>query len=108
MNYFRLCTKAVMRTLKYFDGHARRRLRAIIVRQKKRPRHLFRHLLRRGVSRNSAWKTAYSRRGTWWQSRSGGMNRAYPNPWFKDRLESFEKLWYRERYDWRPLRGIST
>jgi group II intron reverse transcriptase/maturase len=108
MNYFRLCTKAVTRTLKYFDGHMRRRLRAIIVRQKKRPRHLFRHLLRRGVSRKSAWKTAYSRRGTWWQSCSGGMNRAYPNPWFEGRLESLKKLWYRTRYDWRPLWGIST
>ncbi len=108
MNYFRLCTKAVTRTLKYFDGHVRRRLRAIIVRQKKRPRHLFRHLLRRGISRGSAWKTAYSRRGVWWQSRSGGMNRAYPNPWFKGRLESLERLWYRTRYDWRPLWGMSS
>lgn len=108
MNYFQLCTKAVTRTLKYFDAHVRRRLRAIIVRQKKRPRHLFRHLQRRGVSRGSAWKTAFSRRGVWWQSRSAGMNRGYSNSWFDDRLKSLEQLWCQQRYDWRPLRGIPT
>lgn len=110
MNYFKLCTRVTLRTLKYSDAHIRRRLRAIIVRQKKNPKHLFRHLLRRGTHRGRAWKTAYSRRGVWWQSRSGGMNTGYPNSWFADRLESLEKLYYQTRFDWGKvlLRGISS
>lgn len=102
MGYFRLCTKHALRTLRNLSAHIRRRLRAIIVRQQKRPRYLFRHLLGRGVSRASAWKTAFSRRGIWWQSKSAGMNRAYPNAWFALRLPSLEDLWYQNHYDWRP------
>lgn len=102
MGYFRLCTQHAMRTLRYFDGHIRRRLRAILVRQKKRPRHLFRHLLSRGVSRASAWKAAFGRRGTWWQSRSNGMHQGYPNDWFALRVAPLDQLWKQTRYDWRP------
>lgn len=102
--YFRLTTREVLRTLRYFDAHVRRRLRAILVRQKKRPRYLFRHLVRqRGVSRASAWRTAFSRRGIWWKSRSGGMHTAYPNSWFAARLVSLEQLWHETHHDWRPL-----
>lgn len=101
IGYFRLCSKAVRRTLHYFDGHIRRRLRAIIVRQKKRPRHLFNHLVKRGVSRGSARRSAFSRRGIWWKSRSYGMNKAYPNAWFAGRLESLGELWHQKRHDWR-------
>jgi RNA-directed DNA polymerase len=108
MGYFRLVTADVLRTLKYFDGHIRRRLRAIIVCQKKRPRHLFRHLVARGLGRSSAWRTAFSRRGIWWQSRSGGMNKAYPNRWFDCRLRSLVDLWRERHFDWRPLTGISS
>ena len=37
MAYFRLCTEEGVERLRVFDAHIRRRLRAIIVRQKKRP-----------------------------------------------------------------------
>lgn len=108
MGYFRLCTKDVARTLRNLDGHVRRRLRAILVRQKsKKSRFLFRHLVERGVSRASAGRTAYSRRGIWWQSRSGGMHTAYPNSWFESRVVSLNALWRKTRYDWRPLWGTS-
>lgn len=108
MNYFRLCTKAVLRTLRYFDGHVRRRLRAIIVKQKKRPRHLFRELRRRHVSPASAAKTAYSSRGLWWMSRSTGMNRGYSNAWFSQRLTSLVTLWEDTHYDWRAHHGMAS
>lgn len=106
MGYFRLCTADVLRTLKYFDGHIRRRLRAIMVRQKKRPRFLYRHLIARGVSRGSAARSAFSRRGLWWQSRSGGVQKAYPNHWFGSRVPPLETLWQKSHYDWRPDPGI--
>lgn len=108
MNYFRLCTKQVLRTLRYFDGHVRRRLRAIIVKQKKRPRHLFRELRRRHVSSASAATTAYSCRGVWWMSRSAGMNRGYSNAWFARSVTPLVTLWDDTHYDWGTLHGISS
>lgn len=103
MGYFRLCTCEIRETLHYFDGHVRRRIRAIIVKQKKRSRHLYRHLCRHGAGSGSAWKAAYSRRGIWWKSRSHGMNTVHDNDWFAERLVSLERLWHHRRYDWRPL-----
>ncbi|MEX0688859.1 MAG: group II intron maturase-specific domain-containing protein [Pirellulales bacterium] len=47
--YFRICTEENVYRLLRWDGHIRRRLRAILVRQKKRPRHLCRHLQQRGA-----------------------------------------------------------
>ena len=51
MSHFRLCTPEAVEDLGAIDAHVRRRIRAIIVRQKKRQRFLFRHLRARGVSR---------------------------------------------------------
>jgi len=94
MGFFYPCTWEVLRTLKYFDGHIRRRLRAVVIRHKKRPRHLFRHLLKLGVPRAPAAKTAFSRRGTWWQSRSHGLHLGYGLARFaKLGLLSLETLW---------------
>jgi RNA-directed DNA polymerase len=105
MGYFRLCTREVCATLHYFDGHVRRRIRAIIVKQKKHSRHLYRHLRRHGAGYGSAHSAAYSRRGIWWKSRSHGMNTVHDTDWFAERLVSLERLWHQKRYDWRPLWG---
>ena len=67
----------------------------MIVRQKKRPRHLYRHLLARGVPGGLAAKTAFQRRGIWHRSVSYGMHKAYPNAWFADRLMSLKEEWQR-------------
>lgn len=108
MGYFRLVTGDALRTLRTIDAHIRRRLRAIIVRQKKRPRHLFRHLVEHGVSRGSAARAAFSRRGIWWISRSSGMHTAYPNAWFAARLPTLADRWRQTHHDWRPqLTGTS-
>jgi group II intron reverse transcriptase/maturase len=93
--YFRLCTKAGLRSFGNFDAHIRRRLRALIIRQKKRPRHLFRFLLARGVSRGSAAKTAFQRSGIWRRSISRGIHIAFPNVWFAERLVSLLAEWER-------------
>ena len=93
--YFRLCGEQGAAIFKRFDAHIRRRIRAIIVHQKKRPRFLLRHLLRRGVSLSAAHSTAYSRRGIWHQSNRRGMTTAYRNVWFRDRLVSLWSEWRR-------------
>ena len=95
--YFgRLCTPSGVGCFKAYDSHIRRRLRAIIVRQKRRPRYLFRHLLRRGVRRKHAVVTAFSQRRAWSQSITMGMHRAYPNAWFESRVYTLWHEWQRK------------
>jgi group II intron reverse transcriptase/maturase len=92
--YFRLVTEAGSRLFKRFDAHIRRRIRAIIVRQKKRDRFLARHLKSCGVSHRAAAQSAYCSRGPWWKSNSAGMTQAYPNTWFHaGRLVSLWTCW---------------
>jgi group II intron reverse transcriptase/maturase len=94
MAHFRLCTEeANERAFHALDAHCRRRLRAIIVRQKKRRRYLRRHLLKRGVSWRAATGAAYRCRGAWRASNHPGMTRGYPNAWFKPRLASLKERW---------------
>src|ERR1035438_7736555 len=45
--YFRICDAEGTRSWKEIDAHVRRRIRAIVIRQQKRPRFLFRHLDRK-------------------------------------------------------------
>lgn len=68
------------------EGHIRRRLRARIVDQQKRRRHLYKKLVKRGVSRGHAAKTAQSNRGRWALSWTKALHKAYPNRWFTDVL----------------------
>jgi group II intron reverse transcriptase/maturase len=93
MGYFRICTEGSQSLFKRFDAHIRRRIRALIVRQRKRPRHLYRHLVQRGVSVRSASAAAYDRRRTWWKSNARGVTQAYPNVWFAGRLKSLWGTW---------------
>jgi group II intron reverse transcriptase/maturase len=91
--YFRICTEESEFLFRRFDAHIRRRLRAIIVRQKKRPRYLFRHLLQCDVSLGAAAQAAYCRRGVWYKSNTRGLTQAYPNAWFHERLVSLWTSW---------------
>lgn len=93
IGYFRLCTEDQLRPLHKFDAHIRRRIRAIIIRQKKRPRHLYRHLIACGVSPRSAAHTAYQRTGVWRRSISSGIHKAYPNAWFAAQLMVLTNGW---------------
>ena len=91
--YFRICTEAGAMIFEGLDARIRRRLRAIIIRQKKRPRYLFRHLLARGVPMGPASKAAFSRCGHWRRSAMFGIHKAYPNAWFAERLVSLKETW---------------
>ena len=92
--YFRLCTKEGAKLFKRYDAHIRRRMRAIIVRQRGRQRYLYRHLVSRGVSRRAAARTAWRSCGTWKKSNLPGMTRAYGNAWFHARLVGLWQRWY--------------
>jgi len=91
--YFRLCTGEGAQIFQRYDAHIRRRIRVIIVRQKKRPRHLYRHLISRSVSGKAAARTAWRSCGPWKKSNLPGMTRGYPNAWFYARLVSLWSSW---------------
>ena len=95
MAHYRLCTPDATRRLDAFDAHIRRRIRAIIVRQKKRQRFLFRHLLAKGASRKAAAGAAYCGRGAWNRSNRPALTRAYPPSWFTGRLVALKDRWQR-------------
>lgn len=69
--------------LRNIEAHVKRRLRARIVDQQKRRRHLFKKLIKRGVSRGLA-KTVFSNKGRWVLSNTFALTRAYSAQWFID------------------------
>ena len=72
--------------LKKIEAHIRRRLRARIVRQQKRKRHLYHKLIKLGVNKRMAKKTAYSNCKTWVLSHTRALEQAYSVEWFTDRM----------------------
>ncbi|MGH9327092.1 MAG: group II intron reverse transcriptase/maturase [Terriglobia bacterium] len=94
MGYFRICTEEGASEFRPFDAHLRRRLRAIIIHQKKRGRFLYRHLVKQGATPRQAAQTAYSRRGIWSRSKSPGMHKAYRNAWFVPHWTTLYDLWW--------------
>lgn len=93
LGYYRRCTREALAQFQRADAHVRRRIRAVVVRQKKRRRFLYRHLRRQGASHRAARNSAFNRRGTWHSSRTSGMHRVYSNAWFADRLYSLGVSW---------------
>lgn len=93
ISHFRLCTPEAVQGLGALDAHIRRRVRAIIVRQKKRPRFLFRHLKAKGVSARAAASCAYCGKGAWVKSNRPAMQKAYPPLWFDGRMASLKAMW---------------
>ena len=71
--------------LEKFDGWVRRKLRCILWRQWKRPATRNRNLLKAGLSKERAWRSASNGRGPWWNSGASHMNAAFPKAFF-DRL----------------------
>jgi RNA-directed DNA polymerase len=93
MTHYRLCSPEVVHGLGVIDAHVRRRVRAIIVRQKKRQRFLYRHLKSKGVSPSAAAGCAFCGKGAWVKSNRPAMTRAYPPSWFNGRMASLKTLW---------------
>jgi group II intron reverse transcriptase/maturase len=93
--FFYICSAAERSRLHFTDSHLRRRLRAMILKQKKKKRHLVRFLVRHGVKRPTARKTVYGgRRSTWKLSLTPAAHQALRNRFFEERgLVSLEKQW---------------
>jgi RNA-directed DNA polymerase len=79
-NYFRLGeTKGVLEEL---DGWIRRKLRCIIWRQKKHGRGRMKAMIKRGIDKERARKSAGNGRGPWWNAGAPHMNEVYPKSYF--------------------------
>jgi RNA-directed DNA polymerase len=75
INYFML--SEVKNTFERLDQWIRRRLRNILWRQWKRTYTRAKKLMKRGLERNRALKSAMNGRGPWWNSGASHMNEAY-------------------------------
>jgi len=83
MQYFRLAeVKGIYEEL---DGWIRRKLRCLIWLQWKRPKTRTKELIKRGLEKLRAWKSASNGRGSWWNAGASHMNEALPKSYF-DRL----------------------
>ncbi|MGC9966300.1 MAG: group II intron reverse transcriptase/maturase [Syntrophobacteraceae bacterium] len=83
VNYFRLAeVKGIFEEL---DGWVRRRLRCILWRQWKRTYTRAKNLMKYGLDKDRALKSAMNGRGSWWNSGASHMNQCFPKRFF-DRL----------------------
>lgn len=87
--------------LRNIEAHIRRRLRSRFVDQQKKRRHLFRKLIKRGVSRGLA-STVFSNNGRWVLSNTFALTKAYPVRWFIDVAGQWIRSKERQRH-WFPL-----
>jgi RNA-directed DNA polymerase len=89
--------------LSAIEAHIRRRLRAMIISQQKRKRHLYRKLIKRNVSSKAAYKTVYTNDARWAMSHKYGIERAYPNKWFEEEM-GFKTVSGEQREHWHNVR----
>ena len=80
VNYFKLAE--VKKTFEDLDGWIRRKLRCILWKQWKRSYTRTRNLMRRGLEKERAWKSAMNGRGPWWNAGASHMNEAFKKSHF--------------------------
>jgi RNA-directed DNA polymerase len=79
--YFRMAE--VKAAFEQLDQWLRRRLRCILWRQWKRPRTRAKRLIKLGLERQRALKSASNGRGPWWNAGASHMNHAVPTRFFR-------------------------
>lgn len=80
IGYFRLAeVKGIFEEL---DGWLRRKLRCLMWRQWKRPFTRAKNLMKRGLEKLRAWKSATNGRGAWWNAGASHLNEALPKSYF--------------------------
>jgi RNA-directed DNA polymerase len=91
----RSCTKDVLNNLHVLDGHIRRRLRVLLLKQWKRKRSIAGRLVRLGVREATAWGTVYDgHRSKWALSHMPAVERTLGRDYFRKRgLVSLEQLY---------------
>ena len=96
--YFRLAE--VKNTFERLDEWMRHKLRCLIWRQWKRVYTRAKNLMKRGLDKERALKSAMNGRGPWWNSRASHMNQAFPVKYFETMgLMSLQHLVRRFQYN---------
>jgi RNA-directed DNA polymerase len=97
LGYFAVCDEKQHAHLGRIDSHIRRRLRAILLKQWKRKRHIVNRLLRLGVPPAIAYADIYARRRSWWAlSERRAVCRGLTNEYFEQRgLFELHAYWRR-------------
>lgn len=104
MGFFGICTAQVERQLNAWDGHIRRRLRAIELKQCKRRRTIARKLIQYGVGRKAAWRAVQAgRKSLWALSHTPAVERALKNSLWEQR----GLVTLTQRYWAHPARGLA-
>lgn len=86
LGYFAVCDEKHLARLRRIDGHVRRRLRALLLKQWKRKRHIVNRLLHLGVPAHLARVDVHSRRRSWWGlSKVRAVCRGLTNEYFARR-----------------------
>ncbi len=98
IGFFGIVTDAEERTLQNLEAHIRRRLRAIVLRHWKRKRTIYRRLLKLGVRPQTAIKTLYEGKKSWWAlSHTSAMHYGLNNAYFAQLgLESLKERWQQQ------------
>jgi RNA-directed DNA polymerase len=97
LGYFAICDEKQHAHLGRIDGHIRRRLRAILLKQWKRKRHILKQLTSLGVPAALARTHVYARRQSWWAlSENRAVCRGLTNEYFERRgLYELHAYWRR-------------
>ena len=82
VNYFRLAeVKSIFEEL---DQWIRRKLRCLLWRRWKRVYTRAKNLMKRGLDKQRAWKSATNGHGPWWNAGASHMNEAFPKKYFDE------------------------
>jgi RNA-directed DNA polymerase len=95
LGYFGICDEKHLARLGRIDGHLRRRLRAIVLKQWKRKRHIVNLLSHMGVPPSLARVDIHVKRRSWWAlSKARAVQRGLTNEYFDRRgLFSLRDHW---------------
>jgi hypothetical protein len=74
--------KVAESSIKRLKEKVRRRLRCLIWLRWKRPKTRAKELIKRGLEKLRAWKSAGNGRGSWWNAGASHMNEAFPKSFF--------------------------
>jgi hypothetical protein len=95
IGYFGICDEKHLARLGKIDGHLRRRLRAILLKQWKRKRYIVNRLMRMGVPGRLARVDIHVKRRSWWAlSKARAVCRGLTNEFFdRQGLFSLRENW---------------
>lgn len=83
LGFFGIVDRSELIPLRMYDAHIRRRLRALVIRQKKRRRHVFSFFRKRRVKKSQAiYDVYFQRRGLWALSITKSAHEAMSSFWF--------------------------